>query len=166
LGSEPRLFNSLIYRSFQETCETKPKPRERGAAGAESVRKVPISLSEKLYKARRPAYINRPATRRGGLREPGNAATQRFGLRVVSSASVPRFGIAGWRFGLWRARWRGPFDVKGWIFDIVEKRKGCAGGGAFGAVRMRISKEVNSEPMQVVRCQDFAGRSARKDRRG
>src|SRR5215469_3792608 len=76
------------------------------------------------------------------------------------------FGIAGRRFGLRRARWREPFVVKGLVFDIVEKRKGCAGGGAFGAVRMRISKEVNSEPMQVVRCQDFAGRSARKDRRG
>ena len=140
--------------------------RQTRIGTAENPGKSADFLSERLYKPWQTAYISRPVTRRGGLREPGYAATQRFGLRVVSSASMPRFGIAGRRFGLWRARWRGPFDVEGSVFDIVEKRKGCAGGGAFGAVRMRISKEVNSEPMQVVRCQDFAGRSARKDRRG
>jgi len=67
---------------------------------AENPGKSADFLSEKLYKPQRTAYISRPVTRRGGLREPGYAATQRFGLRVVSSASVPRFGIAGRRFGL------------------------------------------------------------------
>jgi hypothetical protein len=161
-----RHTNPLNCPGFREIRKTEPNRGEREFASAGSRGKAAISLSEKLYKPQQPAYINRPVTRRGGLREPGYTATQRFGLRVVSSASVPRFGIGGRQIGLWRARLRGPFDAKGWVFDIVEKRKGCAGGGAFGAVRMRISKEVNSEPMQVVRCQDFAGRSARKDRRG
>jgi len=63
-------------------------------------RKSADFLSESLYKPRQTAYISRPVTRRGGLREPGYAATQRFWAAG---------GFVGFGAGFWHRR------PTGWI---------------------------------------------------
>src|SRR5487761_884126 len=139
---------------FSSCRRVRPSATERQSGDAETPGQAPISCQKGF-------------TSQG--KRPIAAARSPDGVASGNQVMPPRSGLGcGW---FRRLRCRGlasPADAM-WIvarslaralrregllvFDIVEKRKGCAGGGAFGAERMRISKEVNSEPMQVVRCQ-------------
>src|SRR5580658_896230 len=82
----------------------------------------------------------RPVARRGDLREPGSAATQRsccWGFCRL----IPKRRVTGVEPVAGSATF---FVFVPLVFDIVEKRKGCAGGGA-----KSVSFECASEGMSI-----------------